>query len=118
MDASGLALATATSTWFHLFLLWPVLRRRLGTSAQARELRGRLLRLLFCSGVAVGLARLIWAFLGSACSATVGLLSCIGIAALAYAGLCQLLHVPEWQAALSRLRQVAVPKSPSEGRRN
>jgi len=81
-------------------------------------MRARLLRLLLASGVAVGLARLLWGFLGSTCSTSVRLLTCMAFAGIAYAGLCQLLRVPEWQAALSRARQAAGRKSVSEGRRN
>ena len=118
MDANGLALSTALSSWLHLALLLPALRRRLGPSAEASAMRARLLRLLLASGVAVGLARLLWGFLGSTCSTSVRLLTCMAFAGIAYAGLCQLLRVPEWQAALSRARQAAGRKSVSEGRRN
>jgi putative peptidoglycan lipid II flippase len=118
MDANGLALSTAISAWVHLLILLPALRGRLGPSAQAAEIRSRLLRLLLASGVAVGLARVLWAFLARSCSTAVGLLSCIVFAVGAYALLCQLLRVPEWRAALSRVRQVAGRKSVSEGRRN
>lgn len=118
MDADGLALSTAICAWLNLLLLLPALRRRIGPSAAPRELRARLVRLLFASGVAVGAARLIWGFLGSHCGKTVALLSCIVLAGCFYALLCQLLDVPEWQAVLSRLRKSAVPKASQEGRRN
>lgn len=114
MDADGLALSTALCAWLNLLLLLPALRRRVGPSSEARQLRARLLRMLLASAAAVGLARLLWAFLESACSRTVALLSCIALAGAAYALFCHLLHVQEWKAVLVRVRKGTWP----EGRRN
>jgi|SoiMethySBSTD1v2_1073268.scaffolds.fasta_scaffold142596_2 putative peptidoglycan lipid II flippase len=118
MDADGLALSTGLCAWLNLALLLPALRRRLGPSAQPRELRGRLVRLALAAAIAVGASRLIWAFLASRCGRTVALLSCIALALGAYALCCQLLRVPEWQATLSRARRRSPAGSAAAGRRN
>jgi putative peptidoglycan lipid II flippase len=118
MDADGLALSTAICAWLNLLLLLPALRRLVGPSGDPKRIGGRLARILLASGAAVGLAWLCWAFLGSACSMAVALLSCIALAAVSYALFCQLLRVPEWQAVRSRMRRSARPQSTSEGRRN
>ncbi len=118
MDADGLALSTSICAWLNLLLLLPALRSRIGPSADTRRILERLLRILVASCLAVGLARALWAFLGSACGRTVALLSCIALAALAYGLFCQLLQVGEWQAVLSRVRKSVGSKSSSEGRRN
>jgi putative peptidoglycan lipid II flippase len=114
MDADGLALSTALSAWLNLFLLLPVLRRRLGPSPEGSRIYGRLLRIALASTVSVGLARGLWEVLGSACGRTVALLSCIAAAGLSYALFCQLLEVPEWKAALARLRKRASDGPDSE----
>jgi putative peptidoglycan lipid II flippase len=118
MDADGLALSTALCAWLNLLLLLPVLRRRVGPSAESKQVRERLVRILLASGAAVGCARLLWALLGSACGKTVALLLCITLASGGYALFCHLLGVREWRALLSRARNGAWPGSMSEGRRN
>jgi peptidoglycan biosynthesis protein MviN/MurJ (putative lipid II flippase) len=118
MDADGLALATAICAWINLLALLPALARRAGPSAGRRAIPGRLARILCAAVVAVGSARAVWAFLGNVCGPTLALLSCILLAGALYALLAQLLGIPEWQAALSRVRQLAARKSGPEGRRN
>jgi putative peptidoglycan lipid II flippase len=118
MDADGLALSTAVCAWLNLFWLLPALRRQVGPSAEGSRLLGRLVRMLLAALASVGLARVFWAVLGSACGRAVSLLSCIALAGLLYALCCQLLGVSEWRALRSRLRKATLEGLDSEGRRN
>jgi peptidoglycan biosynthesis protein MviN/MurJ (putative lipid II flippase) len=118
MDADGLALSTAICAWLNLFLLLPALSRRAGPSTEPGRIFARLARIAAASAAAVGLARALWAVLGSSWGQTTSLLACIALAALAYASFCQLLRVGEWQAAVSRMRRRASQGSDGAGRRN
>ena len=118
MDADGLALSTAICAWLNLFLLLPTLSRCAGPSAEPRRILGRLARVTLAAGAAVGLARGLWAILGSTWGRTASLLACIALAALAYGLFCQLLAVGEWQSAVSRLKRRAAEGSEAQGRRN
>jgi len=90
MDADGLALGTALSSWGSLLLLWPGLARALGPAPDPTRATPLVLRMLFASALAAGasfatdsgLSALLPAPLALACAALVGIGAYFGVALL------------------------------------
>lgn len=111
MDADGLALATALTTWGNLALLGPQLRRRLGdlgappATGRARPL-SRLGRIVLASGVAVALALGVHRLFGTGLHPALALGSAIAVALGAYMLCALLLRLQEAERMIQRWRRV------------
>jgi len=108
MDADGLALATAVTTWCNFAALLPGLRRRLGAHPDARDHRGRLARMVAASLVSGLVARgafelAVGDAAPSSLRAAASLAGAIALAVGAYAASSALLRVPEWQVLARRV---------------
>ncbi len=109
MDADGLALATAITAWGNLALLGPLLRRRLGVPPAERAVGRpgpgfRLSRIVLAAALSVGLAFLTHQALGRGPDSALALGLAIGVALCSYGTCALLLHLPEAEHLLSRLR--------------
>lgn len=107
MDADGLALATALTTWGNLALLAPLVRRRLrtgeGTPPTGRERAvSRLGRIALAALVAVGLAVLTHRALEASTHAVTALAAAIAVALCSYGVCALLLRVQEAQTLIRR----------------
>lgn len=105
MDADGLGLATAICAWGNVALLLPGLRRRLGPSSSEEKHVSRLFRVAAVSGLAAaagwGTYRGLAGGTTSAWVLSISILVSVAVYAAGAAGL----GLPEWRAAVSRLRE-------------
>ncbi|MCE9593682.1 MAG: murein biosynthesis integral membrane protein MurJ [Planctomycetes bacterium] len=104
MDCDGLTAATALTNWANLFLLLPPLLRRLPRQPDGPAVGASLGR-MFAAGAACGLAA--WGtqrLLASDARSVLALGVSIAAGGAAYALVCELLRVGEWQHLLARLR--------------
>jgi len=113
MDANGLALATATTSWVTLALLVRGLRRRLALPSGSLKVAGRLARMAAAAAVAGVAARLAHAGVAAlgglqdvAALRSGPALGAAGLAGVAaYLVASRLLRTPEWGELTARLRR-------------
>lgn len=103
LDVLGIALSSALSAWFNLFLLLPVVHQHLGASTRLRERLGRLARMGVAAGASVGLGFFVWDFLTEDRRAALPLALGIGVSIVTYGACALALRLPEAQAALVKL---------------
>jgi putative peptidoglycan lipid II flippase len=109
MDADGLALATAISTWGNFLWLAPHLRRTLGEAGAARPKdrqsgASRLLRIVVSALVAVGLALALYKGLGFVPESTSALAFAVAVSLCCYSLCAVVLRIPEALLLLRRVR--------------
>jgi putative peptidoglycan lipid II flippase len=103
MDADGLALATALTSWGNLFFLLPGLRTRFGLPRAEPGTVLRLVKITAAALVAALAALGTYSALAPERASALILMTAIGVSVATYATLVHVLGVPEWRHVLARL---------------
>lgn len=105
MDADGLALATALTSWGNLFLLLPGLRTKFGLPPAETGTVLRLLKISVAALVAALSALGVYRWMAGERASATFLLLAIAVSIAIYGLLAHLLRVPEWHHVLDRVRR-------------
>lgn len=103
MDADGLAVSTAITTWGNLALLLPGLRRRFALPPAQAGTGRHLLLVGLCAVISAGAALGVHSWLATGPESVLALTLSIVAALLAYGVCAQVLGLREWRHLMSRL---------------
>lgn len=105
MDANGLALSTAITSWGNLALLLPGLRRNFDLPPAEPGTPWRLFQVTLCGAIAAGSALGVHSFVASAPTSAFALALAIAVALVVYVVCVHMMGLPQWRHLLSRVRR-------------